>query len=123
MNLDDMIAVLEAAKRGEKIEVLKERFDPREAPDHTDVWKPIVGPVLFNMPMDRYRIAPKKEMTLAEEARRIVACVNICEGLDTELLEAGISAMKSTVWTRMATGRLRKQRDELLAELKRRASC
>jgi hypothetical protein len=73
--------------------------------------------------MDRYRIAPKKEMTLAEEARRIVACVNICEGLDTELLEAGISAMKSTVWTRMATGRLRKQRDELLAELKRRASC
>ena len=71
MGIKEMIEVLQAAERGEKIEVLKERFDPREIPDHTDVWKPIVGPVLFNMPMDRYRIAPKKVMTLVEKLRAI----------------------------------------------------
>lgn len=50
-------------------------------------------------------------------ARRIVACVNICEKLDTELLEAGISAMRVTVWDRTEIGRLRKQHDKLLLAL------
>ena len=56
MNLDQMIEVLQAAKRGEEIEVL-----------NSAGWVICVNPE-FSFPMDRYRVAPK-EMTLVEELR------------------------------------------------------
>ncbi len=47
---------------------------------------------------------------------RARACVNACAGLDTEFLEMS-SGNDPSVWTGAAIGRLRKQRDELLAAL------
>ena len=116
MTIDEMLEVLQAAKRGEKIEVLKERFDPCEVPDHTDVWKPIVGPVLFNMPMDRYRIAPKKETTLVEELRHKACYVGnpsdvLCRAADRiELLELAAESMHLS----------RRTQEELINEVRRR---
>ena len=55
------------------------------------------------------------------DARRIVACVNACAGLDTELLE-NILMLGDTLKRRFKTltdseSELQKQRDELLAAL------
>ena len=55
------------------------------------------------------------------EARRIVACVNACEGLDTELLE-NITTMGDSLASRFkmrdqVERELEAQRDELLAAL------
>lgn len=66
--------------------------------------------------------------TTEEDARRIVACVNACAGIPTELLELAAefdAAGEDAVWEpphpifRMASDndRLAKQRDELLAAL------
>ena len=57
MTLDEMIAVLEAAKRGEKIE----QFCTFS--DHTQVWLPYAGNP-FNFAAYDYRIAPKPEPKL-----------------------------------------------------------
>ena len=59
MNIDDMIAVLEAAKRGEEIQWLN------LSDDMWVTWKHKV----FNFADYTYRIAPKKEMTLVDELR------------------------------------------------------
>jgi hypothetical protein len=60
MKIEDMIRVLDAARCGAPIEVYDASIDD---------FKPIVGHVLFNMPMNHYRIAPKKSVTLVEELR------------------------------------------------------
>ncbi len=59
MTLDEMIAVLEAAKRGEKIE-FKHRFYPN------DGWRPKEHEA-WNTDTFDYRVAPK--ITLVEELR------------------------------------------------------
>lgn len=51
-------------------------------------------------------------------ARRLAACWNACQGLDTEFLEMVPAAPDATVWTRAATARLRKQHDDLLTDLR-----
>ncbi len=51
-----------------------------------------------------------------ENARRIVACINACAGIDTELLEI-IADNDKTLAGVIAN--VEKQRDELLAELQR----
>ncbi len=61
MELDQMIEVLQAAKRGEKIEVLI-----------GGEWLRLIDPN-FNFQSFSYRIAPKKEMTLVEELRLCVS--------------------------------------------------
>ena len=60
MKIDEMIAVLEAAKRGEKIEWNNQ--------GQWVLWRP----EQFNFIGYTYRIAPKKEMTLVEELRDVV---------------------------------------------------
>ena len=54
-----------------------------------------------------------------ENARRIVACVNACAGIDTELLEI-IADNDKTLAGVIAN--VEKQRDELLAELEKAAN-
>jgi hypothetical protein len=53
-----------------------------------------------------------------EDARRLVACWNACDGLSTEALETEGSAVMG--WTRTASKLIRAttQRDELLADLR-----
>jgi len=60
MNIEEMIAVLEAAKRGEKIEMLS-------VSDLGDGWG-IASTPQWNFSDFDYRIAPK-QMTLVEELR------------------------------------------------------
>ena len=55
--------------------------------------------------------------TSASNARRIVACVNACEGISTEELE-GIAKTGGMLGPREDVARTAKQRDELLAALK-----
>ena len=64
MNIDDMIEVLQAAKRGEKIEY---RYIHA---DKNSLWMDNTSAGAFDFAHYDYRIAPKKEMTLVEEARR-----------------------------------------------------
>ena len=59
MTIQEMIEVLQAAKRGEKIEVQTDPF--------SDCWQEWKGTVIH---LDlNYRIAPKKAMSLVEELR------------------------------------------------------
>ena len=55
---------------------------------------------------------PSKELVNEANARRIVACVNACEGVSTEVLERGARHD----WGDLMTS-LEKQRDQLLAAL------
>jgi len=83
MDLDSMIAVLEAAKRGEEIEVL-----------NSAGWHICVNPE-FSFPMDRYRIAPKKEMTLVEELRKALSLPHYTTAIDQ--LKAGYELQIKTL--------------------------
>lgn len=60
MKISEMIEVLQAAERGEKIEA-KSELRVRD-------WHEVRSPV-WNFEINDYRIAPKKEMTLVEELR------------------------------------------------------
>ncbi len=60
MKIPEMIEVLQAAERGEKIEY--------ECCDQGD-WEPWKKSYQFNFDDFNYRIAPKKKMTLVEELR------------------------------------------------------
>ena len=53
-----------------------------------------------------------------EDARRIVACVNACAGIPTDVLEDE-SILKADADLRIQREELEKQRDELLAALER----
>ena len=101
MDIDSMIAVLEAAKNGEKIETAN------VCGEWTEV-------TFSNFP--NYRIAPKKEMTLVEQLRSLkpfgYQSQTCCDAADRiEELERK--------WTEKNPSRLLTT-DELLAELKRR---
>lgn len=50
-----------------------------------------------------------------ENARRLVACWNACDGIDTEFLEQAPKGGDQSVWSRAAIGRLRAQRDKLIS--------
>jgi hypothetical protein len=117
MNLKEMIEILQAAERGEKIEVQTDM--------QSGVWQPWKGTVLhFDL---NYRIAPKKEMTLVEELKAGVK--------DTgELISsaAHVNALMSSAAYRiqdlehnlMKPAHIDKfTTDELLAEIKRRCEC
>lgn len=58
------------------------------------------------------------ESITSANARRIVACVNACEGISTDAIETEGSAVMG--WVRAASKllRLRSEHDELLAALK-----
>ena len=79
MDIDSMVEVLQAAKRGEKIEVIT---------TSKEGWCEVPNPE-FTFPMDRYRIAPKKEMTLVEELRNIGSFLpsNLCNRAADEIVE------------------------------------
>ena len=101
MSLDDMIAVLEAAKRGEKIEVWK------------GAWETMIDN-RFNIPLWNYRIAPKPQMTLVDELRMSFSITPLDSLINraADRIEELESHAKN--WAPMLTT------DELLAELKRR---
>jgi hypothetical protein len=109
MKIEDMIAILEAAKRGEKIEHL-----PKGYPN--TVWQPKDHEGINTFMYD-YRIAPKKEMTLVEEAR----CYDKAGFTNTFIHKLAdrieeLEKVTHRTWRFVDT-------DELLAELKRRTSC
>jgi hypothetical protein len=109
MTIDEMLEVLQAAKRGETVECRL---------CGASTWKPIP----FNQPswaFDKfdYRIAPKKEMTLVERAREEAQddpdslLWKLADRI--EELEAALESIQPSEYTT----------DELLAEIKRRTSC
>jgi hypothetical protein len=103
MNLDQMIEVLQAAKRGEKIEVQE---------PNSLCWTVIPAPG-FDFKRCNYRIAPKKEMTLVEELRE-VASKGVSVWGDLQMRAADrIEELEQYGLQDYTT-------DELLAELKRR---
>lgn len=59
---------------------------------------------------------PEHSETQAENARRIVACVNACEGIETSELEE-IAVSGGMLGPREDVARIAKQRDELLMAL------
>ena len=101
MDIDSMIAVLEAAKNGEKIEC-KHKV--------SDYWEHAITPHWDFMTKD-YRIAPK-QMTLIEELRAWPVRELAQRAADRiEELEKALPVL----WKDITT-------DELLAELKRRTT-
>ena len=106
MTLDDMIAVLEAAKRGERIEACAHGASN---------WFGCTGDG-FNTHEYDYRIAPKKEMTLVEELRAYADQVgrhgDLFISAADRIEELEKSIYNPSVW----------HTDELLAELKRRTT-
>ena len=106
MNIKEMIEVLQAARRGEKIEMSL-------ICDFGDRWVVSAAPQ-WNFRDFDYRIAPKREMTLVEELRHYGGidsidlwgrlCRNAADRI-TELEQYGLQDYTT---------------DELLAELKRR---
>ena len=103
MTLDDMIAVLEAAKRGEKIEWMN------YASKSWDTYKFAE----FNFVDYEYRIAPKKEMTLVEELRTVCP-----EGMTRKLRERAADRIEEL--EKIAFTLEHRPTDELLAEIARR---
>ena len=98
MNIDEMIAVLKAAKRGEEIQWL--------TPD--DLWVPW-RKQQCNFVDYHYRIAPKKEMTLVDELRSpMYVGLEICAAAANR-----IEALEKLTLFGFTT-------DELLAEIARR---
>ena len=108
MKIDDMIAVLEAAKRGEKIE-FSNTTNGFWLPHETPVWK---------FDTYDYRIAPKPQMTLVEELRLADRHRRHMEDLFRRAADRIEELTKiNHVGLGYATT------DELLAELKRRTEC
>ncbi len=63
MELKEIIEVLQAAERGESIEF---------ASATGTNWKTVIGDPVWAFNQYKYRIAPKKEMTLVEELRGVM---------------------------------------------------
>jgi hypothetical protein len=103
MDIDSMIEVLRAAKRGEQIE-------KQDACGH---WSECINPK-FSFPISHYRIAPKKEMTLVEELRKYYDQhkAPVYKEAADRIEELEKSIYNPSVW----------HTDELLAELKRRTT-
>jgi hypothetical protein len=112
MTLDDMIAVLEAAKRGEKIEYKV-----------NGMWCPCDHPV-FNFYSNEYRIAPKKEMTLVEELRIHERILTVCGRAADKIVELRLAVHNrdNRITELEQYGLQDYTTDELLAELKRRTT-
>jgi hypothetical protein len=108
MNIDDMIAVLEAAKRGEKIEYRGVE---------SGIWKLCTEQPVWNFSTNDYRIAPKPQMTLVEELRwpdRTEPKIDLMRRAADRICDLErINYIHLTHYTT----------DELLAELKRRTTC
>ena len=125
MNLDSMIAVLEAAKRGEAIE-------KQDACGH---WSECINPK-FSFPISHYRIAPKKERNLVEQLRAwgaspgnvIQRAANRIEELEADLLNSSAMVLRvandriEQLEMDSITSMVNVTTDELLAELKRRTT-
>jgi hypothetical protein len=109
MNIDDMIAVLEAAKRGEPIE---------QHLKGSVIWESKAGD-WWNFAGFDYRIAPKKEMTLVEEIR--LADINGRRAED--LFRRCANRIKELEGRPFPPTIDQIDTDKLLAELKRRTSC
>ena len=60
---------------------------------------------------------PAQRAQAAEYARRLVACVNACDGVPTELLETSTDALGALTHQQNLRKRAEAQRDELLAAL------
>jgi DNA-binding NarL/FixJ family response regulator len=103
MNINEMIEVLQAAERGEKIEMSTT----------TSGWQRTEDP-LWNFGVCDYRIAPKKEITLVEALRQAslgaAPCLLSVAADRIELLELAAASMHLS----------RRTTDELLAEIARR---
>ena len=105
MNIDDMITVLEAAKRGERIEY----NDPYSG------WRGTADPT-FDFGSYDYRIAPKPQMTLVEELRNVAhSTTSLHSRAADRIIELEGRPFPPTI-DQIDT-------DKLLAELKRRTSC
>lgn len=89
-------------------EVVRETVGPHEVVVDTDEGVYVLAGCNYNFPQD----------ALAN-ARRIVACVNACAGINTEALEHRVHLLKAED-DQIAT--LTKQRDELLSALERIAA-
>lgn len=100
MDLDQMIAVLEAAKRGEVVE-------QRSFMQPADNWEP-QGGAYWNFAMFDYRVAPK-EMTLVEELRVHEHILTVC-GRAANRIEELEECMAPSTWST----------DELINEIRAR---
>ena len=107
MKISEMIEVLQAYERGEQIEF--QAFK--------DVWSPVGIAPSWNFCLINYRIAPKKELSLVEELRRVGNCVRLGGPLYLRAADRIEELEKEPLWSapieEYAT-------DELLAEIKRR---
>lgn len=91
---------------------------------HNDLWA-ILGEPPVGWPTQQYAIAVG--IRNGEDARRLVACWNACEGLSTEAIEAVSVNTGPLLANKLAevdalgayTGQLQRQRDQLLAALER----
>ena len=117
MKISEMIAVLEAAKRGEVIEC-SVKGTHTWLSSNNDAW---------NFMQYNYRIAPKKEMSLVEELRLADKQGHRAEDLirraanRIEHLEAREKYLDSAL---IQAKRIEHcTTDELLAEIKRRMAC
>lgn len=109
MNIPDMISVLQAAERGEKIEV-SSKYEIN--------WTPISSPA-FNFEACSYRIAPKPQMTLVELLREHSEKGSILDKAADRIeeLEEKTKAVTVKIPLEHCTT------DELLTEIARRLKC
>ena len=90
--------------------------------DNHDGWPLVMagGKIIANVNLESFSagVADLIEMPAEANARRIVACVNACDGLDTELLEkivsfGGTLPRRLEAMTNWEQSEAEKQRDEL----------
>ena len=111
MNIDEMLEVLQAAKRGEEIEV-------RYHCEIPESWRDVGTIDVWNFSSCDYRIAPKKEMTLVEELRNL-AKFGVPDGLMGGLLTRAadyIERLEKPQADPLCSASI----DQLLAEIARR---
>lgn len=92
--------------------------------DSHDGWPLVMagGKIIANVNLESFNagVADLIEMPAEANARRIVACVNACAGIPTDMLEAMPSGPASLL---PMYARLEQQRDELVAALDRTEKC
>ncbi len=102
MTLNEMIEVLQAAQRGEPIEFsFKDRNEWFEN-----------SALMFDFSSYKYRITPKKELSLVEELRNANTNTDLCNRA-ADLIEE-LESCEPAVWLKDITT------NELLDEIKRR---
>jgi hypothetical protein len=106
MKIPEMIAVLEAAERGEQIEYRS------YGSSFSDPWGKCLGSPKWDFSHLEYRIAPKKEVTLVEELRKIYELGG--KGICTRAADRIEELEKCILFP------VQVSTDKLLAELKKR---